>query len=448
MATSMATSTSTSAKFSSRIALYSVLLAAVVVISLLIWTSLSAYHGAQTRGVLEQLAKEERIENLKQDKKGLFASSGFFDIRLPQVNAAKDANGRVLPARNLRIHYLISHFFLPDSVAKFKWQATLTGPALSEVNQRFMQAAVINGVGVINHQSNLQGEFDSPTIAIADPNTKQSIDMAASKGRFTLNKEKASFVLEWKMPQALLQNEQMLLKANDLALQIDASPRYLGKGWRELSIARVETRNGSEPPFVLQNTAIRTEIDEHDALLDATVTATMARLTTSNKTITPIKLQFGIQNVDAESLRTLGQPPCANNGAWQKNEKCKHAATDLFDRGFTAGLYRINANSNEGNISGHALFNVLPNQGEPQAWMLRLHSEGALQVSAKIFSREKQKSLIKQGLARSEGDNLALTYQYAPTGLLVNNQPAAIDQLLATLFQALMPKNNLISRKQ
>jgi uncharacterized protein YdgA (DUF945 family) len=396
----------------------------VVVIGVLMAAWLGAsFYSAHTSGQyvtsLPELYKKNDSIHIKtiEHHQSAFSSTGKFEIRFP--NFAPTSNDAPTGI-GLIIQYKISNFLMPDSAGRLEWKMTGADSLDPVLKQFFGQGPTMHGKGHIGYGGQRHSSIELSELLFKDPQT--ALKLTPVTGTATWDHQTLKLKLHSDHLNA--RTESVVTDWRGMSIDINLSNRNVGLGKYSFEINQGNSASSSFEGMKVTKTASLNNDRFNLAISQIIKSYSYEKFKLSN-----VDQEFAINGLDKDSVMVIStifrDAKSFNKMSGEERVALSKSLRDLFNKGFSIGVPRLEAKVDGGSLSGNLNIEVLKVDGTPQAFSTsqRLRATGQVVLNGRgVLDKAQQTTALMLGLAVKTPEGLKTGFEFTNGALSVNGK--------------------------
>lgn len=397
----------------------------IALIGLLITAWLGAsFYSARTTGnyvtSLPELYKQNESMHIKtiEHQQSAFSSTGKFEIRFPNYVPVADGTSTAL---GIVIQYKISNLLLLDSAGRFEWK--MTGNEMSEptLKKLFGQGPTMLGKGHISYGGQRHSSVELSELLFKD--TQNSFKLSPLTGLATWDNQ--SLKLKLKSEHLNARSKSVATDWHGMSLDINVSDRNLGLGTYTFSIDK-----GATDSSAFESMKITKTVSSSDNRFNLAIAQTFKQYSYEKFKLSDVDLELALRGMDKDSLMTIStifrDSKDFNKLTTDERLQLSKALRELFNKGFSVGIPRLETKIDGGSLIGNLNLEVIKSDGVPDTVFSssqRLRAEGQVTLNGKGgLDNTQRTTALMLGLAVKTPEGLKTSFQFSNGVIKANNK--------------------------
>jgi len=395
----------------------------------------SSFYSARTTGnyvtTLPELYKQNDYIHIKtiEHQQSAFSSTGKFEIRFPNFIPVSDGTSTAL---GLIIQYKISNLLLLDSAGRIEWKMTGDETIEKTLKQLFGQGPTMHGKGHISYSGQRQSTVELSELLFKDAQT--SLKLSPLTGLATWDNQ--SLKLKLKSDHLDARSKNIATDWHGMSIDIDLSDRNLGLGTYAFNIDKGATDSSAFESMKMTKT-----VSLSDNRFNIAVAQKIKQYSYEKFKLSDVDLELALRGMDKDSLMTIStifrDTKDFNTLTSDERLQLSKALRELFNKGFSLGIPRLETKIDGGSLNGSLNLEVLKSEGVPApvfSSSQRLRAEGQVNLIGKGgLDNTQRTTALMLGMAVKTPEGLKTSFQFLNGVIKANNKTFDIKENLSYL---------------
>ena len=409
-------------------------LIAFVGLLIAVWLGASFY-SARTTGnyvkTLPELYKQNDNMHIKtiEHQQSAFSSTGKFEIRFPNFIPVADGTSTAL---GLIIQYKISNLLLLDSAGRLEWKMTGDETIEKTLKQLFGQGPTMHGKGHISYSGQRQSSVELSELLFKD--AQISLKLSPLTGLATWDIQ--SLKLNLKSDHLNARSKSIVTDWHGMSVDINLSDRNLGLGTYAFSIDK-----GATDSSAFESMKVTKTVSSSDNRFNLAIAQTIKQYSYEKFKLSDVDLELALRGMDKDSLMTIStifrDTKDFNKLTTDERLQLSKALRELFNKGFSVGIPRLETKIDGGSLSGNLNLEVIKSEGVPDivfSSSKRLRAEGQVNLNGKGgLDNTQRTTALMLGLAVKTPEGLKTSFQFSNGVIKANSKTFDVNENLSYL---------------
>ena len=398
-------------------------LIAFIGLLLAVWLGASSYSAHTTGNYvtrLPELYKQNASMHIKtiEHKQSLFSSSGKFEVRFPNFIPVADGKSSAL---GFIIQYNISNLLLLDSAGRLEWKMTGDDTIEQTLKQLFGQGPTMHGKGHIGYSGQRQSSVELSELLFKDARTSLKLSPLTGFARW----DNQSLNLKLKSGHLDVRSKNIATDWHGMSLDINLSDRNLGLGTYAFAIDK-----GATDSSAFESMKITKTVSLNDNRFNLLIAQTIKQYSYEKFKLSDVDLELALRGMDKDSLMTIStifrDTKDFNTLTSVERLQLSKALRELFNKGFSVGIPRLETKIDGGSLNGNLTLEVVKSDGASDTVFSssqRLRAEGQVNLNGKGgLDNTQRTTALMLGLAVKTPEGLKTSFQFSNGVIKANNK--------------------------
>lgn len=409
-------------------------LIAFVGLLIAVWLGASFYSARATGNyvkTLPELYKQNDNMHIKaiEHQQSAFSSTGKFEIRFPNFIPVSDGTSTAL---GLIIQYKISNLLLLDSAGRLEWKMTGDETIEKTLKQLFGQGPTMHGKGHISYSGQRQSSVELSELLFKD--AQISLKLSPLTGLATWDTQ--SLKLNLKSDYLNARSKSIATDWHGMSVDINLSDRNLGLGTYAFSIDK-----GATDSSAFESMKVTKTVSSSDNRFNLAIAQTIKQYSYEKFKLSDVDLELALRGMDKDSLMTIStifrDTKDFNKLTTDERLQLSKALRELFNKGFSVGIPRLETKIDGGSLSGNLNLEVIKSEGVPDTVFSsskRLRAEGQVDLNGKGgLDNTQRTTALMLGLAVKTPEGLKTSFQFSNGVIKANSKTFDVNENLSYL---------------